>query len=165
MGGGHEIGNVTPAAEFNAWADPEAARIVLASGIRKITLVPLDATHRALVSLDDCRALRSLGTPAGTACASFVERRIRAYDESQPMDQPATAPVHDALCVAFVAVPSIISTRRLFVDVETRGELTVGRTVIDTHRRSGHEPNADVAFGADGRAFVRMLRETFGRTA
>jgi len=164
MGGGHEIGNVTPSAEFNVWADPEAARVVLSSGVEHLTLVPLDATHRALVSLDDCALLRGLGTPAGTACATFVERRIRAYDASQPMHRPAAAPVHDALCVAALVDRSIITTRRLHVDVETHGELTVGRTVIDTHRRSRLPANADVAFDADERAFVAMLLETFART-
>ncbi len=69
MGGGHEIGNVTPSAEFNIWADPEAAAIVLAAGFRKLTLVPLDATHRALLSRRDCARLRALGTPAGQATA------------------------------------------------------------------------------------------------
>ncbi len=69
MGGGHAIGNVTPSAEFNIWGDPEAAASVLSAGFRKITLVPLDATHRALVSSDDCARLRALETPAGEAAA------------------------------------------------------------------------------------------------
>jgi inosine-uridine nucleoside N-ribohydrolase len=163
MGGGHEVGNVTPSAEFNIWADPEAARVVLTSGVRRITLVPLDATHRALVSLDDCAAMRALGTPAGQAAAAFIERRIHGYDAGQPMDRPHSAPVHDALCIAAIVDRSIITTRRCHVDVETHGELTVGRTVIDTHRRGPHEPNADVAFDADERRFAAMLLETFSR--
>ncbi len=163
MGGGHEVGNVTPSAEFNVWADPEAARVVLTSGVRRITLVPLDATHRACISLADCEALRGLGTPAGEAAATFVERRIRGYDAGQPMARPNTAPVHDALCVAALIDRSVISTRRCHVDVETHGELTVGRTVIDTHQRSGHEPTVDVAFDADERKFAALLRDTFAR--
>src|SRR5262249_21587568 len=67
MGGGHEIGNQGPASEFNIWADPEAARVVFNSGVKHVTLVPLDATHKALVTLDDCRRFRALGTPAGDA--------------------------------------------------------------------------------------------------
>ncbi len=165
MGGGHEVGNVTASAEFNIWADPEAARVVFASGIRKITLVPLDATHRALVSADDCAALRALGTPAGEASARFIERRIGGYDGSQPMSRAHAAPVHDALCVAAIVDRSIIRTERVYVDVETHGELTVGRTVMDTHHRSGHEPNVDVAFEADERKFVAMLLQTFAPRA
>ena len=163
MGGAHHHGNVTPRAEFNVWADPEAARVVIGSGIRRITLVPLDATHRALVSLDDCARLRALGTPAGEAAARFTERRIHGYDTTQPMDRPHAAPVHDALAVASIVDRSIITTRRLHVDVETHGELTLGETVVDTNHRSRREPNVDVAFDADEPAFVAMLLETFAR--
>ena len=161
MGGAHHHGNVTPRAEFNIWADPEAARVVIGSGIPRITLVPLDATHRALVSLDDCAALRALGTPAGEAAARFTERRIRGYDSTQPMRRLHAAPVHDALAVAALVDPSVISTEHLHVDVETRGELTVGETVIDTNARSRREPNIDVALDADESRFVDLLLETF----
>lgn len=164
MGGGHEIGNVTPAAEFNIWADPEAAKVVLSSGLRNLMLVPLDATHKALVTLDDCRRLRELGTPAGNATATVVERRIAGYNAYQPMAIADAAPVHDALCVAAIVDPSVITTQPFHADVETSGELTVGRTVIDTHRRRGMDPNADVALDADGEKFVRMMMETFART-
>jgi len=163
MGGAHHHGNVTPRAEFNIWADPEASRAVLGSGIAKITLVPLDATHRALVSLDDCAALRALGTPAGEAAARFTERRIHGYDTTQPMTRPHAAPVHDALAVAAIIDPSVITTRFLHVDVETRGELTVGETVVDTNFRSRRDPNVHVALDADEPKFVAMLLETFAR--
>lgn len=163
MGGAHETGNITPAAEFNIWADPEAARVVLTSGVRRITLLPLDATHRALVSEQDCQVLRGLGTPASVAAAVFIERRIRGYDERQPMRRRGAAPVHDALCVAAVADRSIVSTRHLYVDVETRGELTVGRTVIDVGKRSGMDPNVHVAFDASEKAFVDTLLTYLGQ--
>jgi inosine-uridine nucleoside N-ribohydrolase len=163
MGGGHEIGNVTPAAEFNIWADPEAAKVVLNSGLQNLTLVPLDATHKALITLDDCRRMRELGTPAGAAAATVIERRITGYGAYQPMAIPDSAPVHDALCVAAIVDPSIIRTSPFHADVETTGELTVGRTVIDTHQRRGLAPNADVALDADGETFVRLLLETLAR--
>lgn len=166
MGGGHEIGNVTPSAEFNVWADPEAARIVFTAGFRKITMVPLDSTHRALVSLDDCKKLREIGTPAAVAAATFTERRIHAYDVTQPMDRLNAAPVHDALAVLALVDPTVIKdVRHVYVDVETFGELTVGQTVCDTHQRSGMEPNCFVALDADEPKFVRMLTETLSRTA
>ncbi len=164
MGGANRYGNVTPRAEFNVWADPEAARVVINSGIRKITLVPLDATHQALVSLDDCAALRALSTPAANAAATFTERRIQGYDTTQPMKRPHAAPVHDALAVASIVDPSVITTHHLHVDVETTGELTVGETVVDTNFRSRREPNVDVALDADERRFVAILLETFART-
>lgn len=161
MGGGHEVGNVTPSAEFNIWADPEAADVVLTSGIVDVLMVPLDATHRALVSLEDCQRLKDLGSPAAVATAAFVEKRIRAYDDTQPMERSNAAPVHDALCVASLVDPTILHAQKYRVDVETHGELTVGRTVVDTHCRSGLEPNARVAFDADERKFVDMLVGTF----
>jgi inosine-uridine nucleoside N-ribohydrolase len=163
MGGAHHHGNVTPRAEFNIWADPEAARSVINSGIAKITLVPLDATHNALVSLDDCARLRALETPAGEAAARFTERRIHGYDTTQPMARPHAAPVHDALAVAAIVDPAVISTRHLHVDVETQGELTVGETVVDTNFRSRKDPNVHVALDADEPRFVNLLLETFAR--
>lgn len=163
MGGGHEIGNVTPAAEFNIWCDPEAAAMVFAAGFRKVTLVPLDATHRALISKDHCAQLDALGTPAGKATAVFTGHRIEVHDAIQPMPIPGTAPVHDALCIGFLIDPTLLTTRRLHVAVETRGALTVGRTVMDTHSRGGAAPNCDVAFDADGDRFAALLIETFGR--
>jgi inosine-uridine nucleoside N-ribohydrolase len=163
MGGAHHRGNTTAAAEFNVWADPEAARIVFAAGLRDLVLVPLDATHRALVSLDDCRRMRESGTPAGEAAAAFIERRIMAYDDLQPMAIPHTAPVHDALAVACLIDPAVVSGHRLHVDVETTGELTVGRTVMDTRSLPEREANAFVAFDADAPKFVSMLLETFAR--
>ena len=72
-----------------------------------------------------------------------------------------TTPVHDALCVASLVDPLIITTRRHHVAVETTGALTMGRTVIDTHARGGGEPQCDVAFDADPKRFVAMLTETF----
>jgi inosine-uridine nucleoside N-ribohydrolase len=161
MGGGHEIGNVTPSAEFNIWADPEAAAVVLSAGFRKVTLVPLDATHRALVSRDDCAKLKALGTPAGRAASVLIGDRIVAHDSSQQMDVEHTTPVHDALCVASLVDTSILKTRRLHVAVETTGELAVGRTVIDTHFRGNGKPQCDVAFDADARKFLQMLMDTF----
>ncbi len=161
MGGGHEIGNVTPSAEFNIWGDPEAAAIVFAAGFRKMTLVPLDATHRALVSYQDCETLRALGTPAGKAAADFIGHRIEVHDEIQKMDVAGTTPVHDAVCVGSLVDRSIITTRRLHVAVETTGALTVGRTVIDTHFRGGQKPQCDVALDADPAKFMAMLLGTF----
>ena len=164
MGGAHDHGNSTASAEFNIWLDPEAARIVVNCG-RPIRMVPLDATHRALVSADDCRALRSIGTPAAIAAARFIEKRIEGYDATQPMHRANAAPVHDALAVCAVIDPSIITTRFIPVDVETNAELSVGRTVCDFRFRSGRPANVHFAMDADEPKFVRMLMEILARTA
>ncbi len=164
MGGAHDHGNSTASAEFNIWMDPEAARIVVNSG-RPIRMIPLDATHRALVSLDDCRALRALGTPAGEAAARFIEKRIEGYDATQPMHRAGAAPVHDALAVCSIIDPAVVTTHFIPVDVETGGELSVGRTVCDFRFRSGRPANVHFAMDVDEPSLVRMLTEILGRTA
>ncbi len=164
MGGGYAFGNVTPSAEFNIWADAEAAARVLNSGFEKVTLVPLDATHQALMTLADCDRLAALGTPAATATAEIVRFRIDVHDKYQKMgEEGGSAPVHDAVCVAALVDRSILSTTRYPVEVETASPLAVGTTIVDTQFRSGMKPNVDLALSADPRKFVDMLAETFAQ--
>jgi inosine-uridine nucleoside N-ribohydrolase len=167
MGGAHDHGNITASAEFNIWLDPEAARIVVNCG-RPIRMVPLDATHQALVSTEDAARLRALGTPAGEAAARFVLQRIDGYDATQPMPRRGdalAAPVHDALAVCAIIDPSILTTELIPVDVETRAELSIGRTICDRRFRSGKPANVHFAMDADEPKFNRMLLEILGRTA
>ena len=164
MGGAHDHGNMTASAEFNIWLDPEAARIVVNCG-RPIRMIPLDATHRALVSKEDAERLRALGTPAGEAAARFVLQRIDGYDATQPMHRPNAAPVHDALAVCAIIDPSIVTTHEIPVDVEVFAELSLGRTVCDFRFRSGKPANVHFAMDADEPKFVAMLLEILGRTA
>ncbi|XMS57393.1 nucleoside hydrolase (plasmid) [Rhizobium sp. SYY.PMSO] len=161
MGGAVNKSNITPSAEFNIWADPEAAAQVFRAPFRKITLVPLDATHEALVSKEQCEMLRALGSPASKASADIIEHRIRGYEETQPTGTPQTAPVHDAVCVAALVDREIIETKYVNVVIETLGEYTIGRTVVDHERRTKREPNCHVAFHARREPFVAMLTEVF----
>ena len=163
MGGAINKSNVTPSAEFNIWADPEAAAVVMAAPFPRITLVPLDATHQALISLDQCRQLCALGSPAGEAAATLVEHRIGGYEAHQPTGVPQTAPVHDAVCIAALVDPSVIDTKFVNVVIETRGEYTIGRTVVDHEKRTTRTPNCHVALGADRAKFFAMLISTFAR--
>jgi len=164
MGGAHDHGNSTASAEFNIWMDPEAARIVVNCG-RPIRMIPLDATHRALVSAEDCARLRGLRTPAGEAAARFTLKRIEGYEATQKMHREGAAPVHDALAVCSIIDPSIVTTRHIPVDVEVHAELSVGRTVCDFRFRSGKPANVEFAMDADEPKFVAMLLEILGRTA
>ena len=161
MGGAIDKSNVTPSAEFNIWADPEAAAVVLAADFPKITLVPLDATHQALVSLAQCEELRALGTNAGKAAADLIAFRITGYEANQPTGVPNTAPVHDALCIAALVDPSLIATKFVNVVIETRGEYTIGRTVVDHEKRTKRAPNCHVALAADRYRFFALLKRTF----
>lgn len=165
MGGAINKSNITPSAEFNIWADPEAAAQVFRAPFRKITLVPLDATHQALVSKDQCEMLRGLGSPASIAAADIIEHRIKGYEETQPTGTPLSAPVHDAVCVAALVDRDIIETKHVNVVIETLGEYTIGRTVVDHEKRTKREPNCHVAFGAKREPFVAMLAEIFAPAA
>ncbi|MFI7639693.1 nucleoside hydrolase [Nonomuraea sp. NPDC049400] len=155
MGGGHAVTNVTASAEFNIWADPEAASMVLSAGFTRLTLVPLDATYQALITRDTCLRLEESGTPAGIAASRFISRRISAYQGV--VTAADAAPVHDVVCTAYLVQPQVITTRSVHVAVETAGSLTVGRTVMDTRLGTTRRPNADVAFGADAKLLAELL--------
>jgi inosine-uridine nucleoside N-ribohydrolase len=154
MGGAIAEGNVTPAAEFNIWADPEAAARVFASGL-DVTMVGLDVTHRALVTTTHKEQLRGAGR-IGRFVAELLDfygvfhREVYGFDGS---------PVHDAVAVAQVIRPELLELERLNVRVDRESELCRGRTVVDVWRRTGLEANANVAVGIDSEAFLDLLHE------
>lgn len=156
MGGGHLISNDSIAAEYNILVDPEAARIVIKSGI-PIRMLPLDATHKVLISEKDCINLQNIDTSASILTSKLIKDRIKNYDANETIGRPGSAPVHDALAVAAVIDPSIIDTRYIYVDIETIGELTYGRTVCDFANRSKYSPNIHFAINADENKFKEML--------
>jgi len=164
MGGGHDIGNITPSAEFNFWMDPHAAATVLAAGFRNVTLVTLDATHTALITYQDCDRLQAAGTPAALAAAQLMRRRIDAHESSERMPIPGSAPVHDALCIGSLIDPEVIHTRHIPVAVETLGPLTVGRSVMDLRHSPERPANCHVALRADRERFVELLIQTLSRS-
>jgi inosine-uridine nucleoside N-ribohydrolase len=154
MGGAIAEGNMTPAAEFNVWADPEAAQAVFHSGI-DVTMVGLEVTHQALLTSDHAETLRSTGR-IGAFVADLVEFFKRYHQETYGWDG---APIHDAVAVAEVIRPGLVTTRLRNVEVETVSELCRGRTVVDLWRRTDREPNARVGVGVDAGAFFRLLGE------
>lgn len=114
MGGALEEGNSGPPqrAEFNFWADPEAAEIVLRSGC-DLTIVPLDVTHKTCIKEQEAENFERIGNQSGTAAARFIKRRIGSYKKWQPVCEPDEAPIHDALCVAGLLDPAV------FTDIRT----------------------------------------------
>ena len=154
MGGAIAEGNVTPAAEFNIWADPEAAARVFGSGL-DVTMIGLDVTHRALLTREHAERLRSMGRTGRMVAELFdyfheYHRRTYGFDGS---------PIHDAVAVAHVFRPGLVETRERHVAIECGSELCRGRTVVDLWRRTENEPNAHVGVGIDGDAFVELLHE------
>ncbi|TMK92334.1 MAG: nucleoside hydrolase [Actinobacteria bacterium] len=152
MGGAIAEGNVTPAAEFNVWADPEAAKRVFASGL-DLTMVGLDVTHKALVATPHKERLRAAGR-VGRTVAELLDFYDRFHREVYGFDG---SPIHDAVALAYAFRPDLLETRELNVEVDCESELCRGRTVVDVWRRTEREPNAHVAVGIDAEGFVELL--------
>ena len=154
MGGAIAEGNVTPAAEFNVWADPEAARFVFASGL-DVTMVGLDVTHQALVTPEHAERLRRAGR-VGEVVAELLDFFHGFHRETYGF---AGSPVHDAVAVAHVIRSGLVETLERHVAVDCESELSRGRTVVDLWRRTGKAPNARVGIGIDSEAFLELLVE------
>ncbi|WP_421703850.1 nucleoside hydrolase [Aliiroseovarius sp.] len=160
MGGAYfEVGNVTPAAEFNIYVDPQAADIVFKSGC-DIVVMPLDVTHKALVTKPRNDAFRALGTKVGVAVAEmtdFFERFDREKYGSEG------APLHDPCVTAYLLRPELFSGRRVNVEVETQSELTMGMTVADWWGVTDRAPNALFIGDLDADGFFTLLTERLAR--
>lgn len=160
MGGGFfEGGNITPAAEFNIYVDPEAAEIVFAAGV-PLVVMPLDVTHKALTSRDWVEGMRALGTEVGRAVASWTDFFER-YDTAKYGSQGA--PLHDPCVIAYLIRPELFTGRHIHVAIETAGRHTLGMTVADWWRVTDHAPNALFMGGVDRDAFFALLTERIGR--
>jgi inosine-uridine nucleoside N-ribohydrolase len=153
MGGAIGLGNVTPAAEFNLWADPEAAAQVFASGI-DLTMIGLDVTHQALLMNEDAERLRASGR-TGKMVAELYDFFHRFHADVYGF---GGSPIHDAVALAYVFRPDLVETKHCQVAVECDSELTRGRTVVDLWNRTGEAvPNAHVGVGVDARGFIELL--------
>jgi purine nucleosidase len=153
MGGSTGRGNTTPYGEFNIVTDPEAADIVLRSGL-PLTMIGLDVTHQALATAQVIGEFRGLGSRLGTVCAELMTFFAGTYRQEFGFSDP---PVHDPVAVACVLEPAIVRTVAAPVVVELAGPYTRGATVVDLHHRTGLAVNAEVAVGIDVAAFWRLL--------
>ena len=151
-----EGGNTTPAAEFNVHADPDAARVLLGSGV-PLTLLPLDLTHQVRLTPDRMARLRGTGTAAARAVAALF-----AWDDG-PMRERGGSPLHDPCVIAHLLRPGLFEGRRINVAVETGSPLTLGMTVADRYGVTGRAPNAMWLDRADADGFFELLFERLAR--
>src|SRR5271165_4977000 len=161
MGGAYAShGNVTPSAEFNIWHDPEAARLIFrafgGAGSPPVVAIGLDVTRKTVVDEADLRALaeRCGDAPRAQALTRFLSDSARFYFER--MERRTGRRVllmHDPLALAAALDPTLVETRRVAVDVETAGRLTIGATVADWDGVWDRPPNAEVAVAVDAERF------------
>lgn len=153
MGGSTELGNHTPAAEFNIYVDPEAAKIVFESGV-PITMVGLNVTSKAYATEEDLKEILSYNNKP----SEFVAKSLMPLlDFFEKLDFGGV-PLHDPAAMAAVIDESLLKTKLLHVDIETRGDVTRGKTVVDVYGVTGKRPNVNVAFNIDREKFINLLK-------
>ncbi|PWE30698.1 nucleoside hydrolase [Pararhodobacter marinus] len=159
MGGAYfQVGNITPTAEFNIFVDPEAAEIVFRSGV-KLTVMPLDVTHKVLTTRPRIEALRALG-PVGEVVASWTD-----FFERFDMEKYGSegAPLHDPCTIAWLIDPTLFSGRQINVEIETVSDLTLGMTVADWWGVTDRAKNAYFVGSCDADGFYALLTERLAR--
>ncbi|SMR72965.1 purine nucleosidase [Aliiroseovarius halocynthiae] len=160
MGGAYfEVGNVTPAAEFNIYVDPQAADIVFRSGV-PLVVMPLDVTHKALVTKPRNDAFRALPGAVGHAVAEMTDFFERFDKEKYGSEG---APLHDPTVIAYLIRPDLFTGRNINVQIETQSELTMGMTVADWWGVTDHPPNATFIGDLDADGFFDLLTERIAR--
>ena len=160
MGGAIAEGNVTPAAEFNAFVDPEAAAAVFASGI-PVTMIGLDVTHMALFTPEHADRLRGTGR-AGRVVAELSDFFQKFHEERYGFHG---SPIHDALAVADVIDPTLVTRLHCNVEIETASQYCDGRTVVDRWLVTDGPRNAHVGIDVDAERFLELLVERISTLA
>ncbi|SDI94558.1 nucleoside hydrolase [Aliiruegeria lutimaris] len=160
MGGAYfEVGNVTPAAEFNIYVDPEAAEIVMKSGI-DITILPLDVTHKALITNEWLAKVAALDTPVARVVSAWLDFYERFDLEKYG---GAGGPLHDPCVIAWLLKPELFSGKHINVEIETHSALTRGMTVADWWGVTDRPPNATFIGDVDAKGFFDLLLERLAR--
>lgn len=160
MGGAHfNGGNITPVAEFNLYADPDAAKVVLASGV-KLTYVPLDVTHKILTSDARLKQIQALNNKAGGLVSSILNEYVKA--DMVHYSLPG-GPVHDASVIAWLLKPELFSGKMINVVVDSREGPGFGQTIADWYDTLGHDKNVFWIENGDAQGFFDLLTERLAR--
>jgi inosine-uridine nucleoside N-ribohydrolase len=155
MGGGAGVGNVTPAAEFNIYADPEAANEVFRSG-GPVTMVGLNLTHQVRMGSEHAEACRSLSTPAGSVAAELLDFNTRVHRSAS---EATTGAMHDPCAVLVVTHPDLFRCEPRHVTVELDGTHTRGQTLVDERGWPGIATNCEVAYGVDAAQVLKLIMQ------
>lgn len=155
MGGARDLGNMTPAAEFNIWVDPHAAAIVLGAGL-PLTLFGLHMTHQAVPEPEELAAIAAAGRAGAVVHAMMTRPRPGGLGA-------ARHPFHDPCVIAWLLRPALFTGRDCFVEAETGDGPLRGRTTIDWNGRLGRVPNALVMGDLDRAGFFALLSERLSR--
>lgn len=156
MGGTYQLGNITPAAEFNILCDPEAAHILFTSG-RPITMIGLDVTRNALATPEVVNRIRTLNNKASNLFCDLMDFFTKTQKEVFGWDSP---PVHDPTTIAYLIDPSVVKTKPMNVEIELKGEKTYGRTVCDYMGILKKPENAEVGIGLEPNKFWDIVYDT-----
>jgi purine nucleosidase len=160
MGGAHfNGGNITPVAEFNLFADPDAAKVVLASGV-KLTYVPLDVTHKILTSEQRLKQIEALNNNAGKLVGNILNEYVKA--DMVHYGLPG-GPVHDASVIAWLLKPELFTGRQINVVIDSREGPGFGQTVADWYDTLGQPKNVFWIENGDAQGFFDLLTERLAR--
>lgn len=159
MGGGYHVGNWSAVAEFNIKIDPEAAHIVF-NEKWPLMMVGLDLTHQALATDEVANRIAAVGTKPAKFVGELLEFFGQTYKDAQGFDFP---PVHDPCAVAYVIDPSVMTTRRVPLDVELTGTLTLGMTVADFRAPAPDDCTTSVAVDLDHQKFWDLVVDSLER--
>jgi inosine-uridine nucleoside N-ribohydrolase len=166
MGGAVDLGNWTPAAEFNIWVDPHAAAIVFGAacppggprgeaGHIPLTMIGLEVTHKAWLTDEHADALRHTGN-TGRFVAELLDHFVGFHQRRFGWEG---GPIHDAVTIAHLIDPTLVTVLDMNVEIETESPLCIGRTVADRWAVTDRSPNAGVGLDIDRNRFVTMLLE------
>ncbi|MEB0039851.1 MULTISPECIES: nucleoside hydrolase [unclassified Pseudomonas] len=160
MGGAHfNGGNITPVAEFNMFADPHAAQVVLASGV-KLTYIPLDVTHKILTSEARLKQIEALNNQAGKLVGDILNEYVKA--DMVHYGLPG-GPVHDASVIAYLLKPELFSGKQVNLAIDTREGITFGQTVVDWYDTLKQDKNVFWVENGDAQGFFDLLTARLGR--
>jgi purine nucleosidase len=160
MGGAHfNGGNMSPVAEFNIYADPHAAQVVLASGV-KLTYIPLDVTHKILTSEQRLKQIAGLNNQAGKLVCSILNEYVKA--DMAHYGLPG-GPVHDASVIAYLLKPELFTGKQINVAIDSREGITFGQTLADWYDTLKQDKNVFWVENGDAQGFFNLLTARLGR--